>query len=126
MIGTLTMDIEPTAHFRWFLEDGVAVVEVLTRELNNPYYAEEFGAQLQALVASRASDRILLNFQHTKSLSSTTCAALFKFARAASGAGVRVVACGMDPVVRMGADIASLDEFIPIFDDEPTARAALQ
>jgi anti-anti-sigma factor len=119
------MATKPTEHFRWFLEDDVAIVEVLSRELNQPHLAQEFGAQLRALLASRPSDRLVVNFSKTVYMSSTAFATLFDLYKHASAAGVRVALCGMSPAVRVGADILCLGEYVPIFDDEASALASL-
>jgi anti-anti-sigma factor len=119
------MSTEPTAHYRWSLEDGVAVVEVLTRELNEPRLAAEFEAQLRGLLTPRAADRILIDFRNTKFMTSTSFGALVRFVKAALEAGVRVAVCGMEPAVRMGADVLCLDQYIPVVDDERAGLAAL-
>ena len=113
------------AHYRWFLEDGVAIVEITSAELNNPTLAREFGAQLRALVESRPADRMLLNFSQTRYMSSTAFAALFELSRASRSANIQLVVCAMQNEVRIGADILNLGLYIPIYDDEPTARLAL-
>lgn len=113
------------AHYRWFLEDGIAIVEITSRELNNPTLAREFGTQLLALVDSRPADRMLVNFAHAKYISSTAFAALFELSRAARDANIQLVFCAMQKEVRLGADILNLGLYIPIHDDEPSARAAL-
>jgi anti-anti-sigma factor len=116
---------ETTAHYRWALQDGVAVVEVLTRELNQPHLAEEFEAQLRGLIVSKAADRILIDFRHTKFMSSTAFGALMSFVKAAQEAGVKVALCGMEPAVKMGADILCIDQLVPVVGDERAGLAAL-
>lgn len=120
------MPIEPKEHFRWYLEDGVAIIEVLTSEFNYPRFAEEFGDQVRALMATHPADRVVVNFGRTKSMSSTAFSSLFEMWKAASASGVQVAFCGMSPLVRLGADILCLGEYAPIFDDEATAVAALK
>jgi anti-anti-sigma factor len=124
-VGAESME-NPAAHFRWSLEDGVAVVEILSRELNQPRFAQELGVQLGALLDARPSDRILLNFHKTKYMSSTSFATLLNFAKAVEAVGAKLAICAMDRDVRVGADILSLGQFIPIFDDEASAIAALR
>jgi anti-anti-sigma regulatory factor len=120
------MSDQPGEYFRWTLQDGVAVVEVLARELNQPWFAQEFGAGLRELLTARPSDRFLIDFHRTEAMSSTAFAALFDFARAASAAQARVAICGMSPAVRFGAEILSLDQFIPFTDDEADGLATLR
>jgi anti-anti-sigma factor len=124
--GGRNMAYEPPEHFRLELIDGVAVIGVLSIELNQPRFAQEFLEQLRALLASRVANRFLLDFQHTKYMSSTSFAAIFDFVKAASESGVRVAICGMAPSVRVGAEMLCLDQYVPMFDDQPTALAALR
>lgn len=112
-------------NYRWFLEDGVAVVEVLDRELNQPDQAHDLGLQLRVLLAHKPVDKMILNFDATRYMGSTAFAVIFGFGKAASEAGVKLVICGLHPDVRIGADILSLGEFIPIVDDVAAAKAAL-
>jgi anti-anti-sigma factor len=108
------------------LHDGVAVVEILVRELNQPAFAQELGAQLKEFLRSRPSDRVLLDFHNTEYMSSTAFAALFQFAKDTSAAGIRAAVCGMSPDVRIGAQILSLDHYLPFADDVPSGLAALR
>ena len=124
--GVVTMSSERADNYRWFLEDGVAVVEVIDRELNQPEQVHDLGLQLRALLAQKPADKMLLNFDATRDMGSTAFAVLFEFVKAASEAGVKLLICGMHPDIRIGADILSLGEFIPIVDDEPAAMAALR
>lgn len=113
-----------TQHFRWFLEGDVAVVEVLSVELNQPHFAQEIGAQLRDLIDSRPAGVIVINFARTKYMSSTAFGALFGLIKVAAAAGVRLALCGMEPSVRFGADVLRLGEYMPIYDDEASALAA--
>lgn len=114
-----------SAFTQWSLDGGVAVVEVLAYELNQPKFAEALGVELHALLDARPSDRVLIDFHNTKYMSSTAFGALVRFVKDATVAGVRVAVCGMEPAVRMGADIISLDRFIPVVDDRTAGLAAL-
>ena len=120
------MAIEPTEHFNWSLRDGVALVHVTSRELNQPELAQQFGSQLRALLAIRPADAMVLNFRKTHYMSSTAFGALLEFWKQTTQANVRLAICAMDPQVRVGADILSLGRFIPIFDDEADAIAEVK
>ena len=120
------MATEEQPHFRWYHAHDVAVVEVLTRELNDQDFATEFGGQLRELLATKPSDKFVLDFRHVEFMGSTAFAILFEFGREVRAAGGRAVACGMSHDVRLGADIVSLGAVMPIVDDEPSALAALQ
>jgi anti-sigma B factor antagonist len=111
---------------RWSNVDGVAVFEVVVRELNDPTTAQRFGATLKKLIAVRASNRMVLDFQRTEYMSSTGFGTLLEFARAAGASKIRIALCGLTPSVRLGANILSLGRFIPIFEDAASAVAALR
>lgn len=111
---------------RWRTVDGVAVFEVVVRELNDPTTAQRFGATLRKLIAVRASSRMVLDFQRTQYMSSTAFGTLLEFARAAGNSNIRFAICGLAPSVRIGAEILNLGRFIPIFDDTAAAVAALR
>ncbi len=119
------MENIPPAHFQWDLVDGVAVVEVLTRDLNQPHLAQELGGQLQALLQAGATKRFVLNFHRTRYMSSTAFAALLGFGKKVDAAGGKATICAMQPDVRIGADILSIGTFIPIHDHEAEALAAV-
>jgi anti-anti-sigma factor len=118
------VDDEP-GYLQCGVRDGVAVVEVLARELRQPWFAQQLGAQLRRLLSERPADRFLLDFHRTEYMSSTAFAALFDFAKAAAEAGARVAICGMSPIIRVGAEILSLDQYIPFADDEAAGLALL-
>jgi anti-anti-sigma factor len=110
-------------YFRWSKVDGVAVVEVLSREVSGPDMAREFGEQLRSLLRS-GETRLLLNFGRTQIMTSTAFGTLLNFWKEVVAAGGELRICSMEPPVRFGADILSLGEYIPIHDDEPSALAA--
>jgi anti-anti-sigma factor len=72
-----------------------------------------------------AANPLLINASATHYMSSTAFAVLMKFGRDVRASGGRVAICAMDPSVRLGANILQLGQVVPIFDDEPTAIAAL-
>ena len=112
--------------FHWRIVDGVAVLELVVRELIHPELTQQFGAKLQSLIKIRFSRRMLLNFQQTKFMSSSAFGALLEFAKEASTAGVRIALCELTPEVKVGAEILQLSRFIPIFEDEASGLAYLQ
>ncbi len=120
------MASQPEPRFRWFLEEGTAVIEVLCRELNVPEFALELRAQLLALLGAKPAEQYVVNFHKTDYMSSTGFAALLDFVKAATAGGARVAICGMQKPLRVGADILQIDKFVPIVDDEATAKAAVQ
>lgn len=114
------------AHFQWELVGDVAVIEILSRELNLPYHAQELTSQLQALLDSKASAKYLLDFHRTRLLSSTSFAALLNFSRKLQDAGAQARICQLDPDVRVGADIIGLGRFYAIHETEAEALTAFE
>lgn len=114
-----------TPQLRGARVDDVAVIEIMTRDLTGPEMAKALGEQLRSLLQS-GETRILLNFAHTRVMSSTAFATVLGFWKAVEAAGGQLRICSMDPNVRFGADIISLGRYIPIHDDEPSALAAFK
>ncbi len=108
---------------QWSRDDGVAVVEVLAREIQGPEAAAALGEQLGSLLRS-GQTRLLLDFGRTRVMSSTAFGALLSFWKQVDAAHGELRVCSMDPAVRFGADILSLGRYIPFHDDRPSAMAA--
>ena len=108
---------------QWSRVDGVAVVEVLARDIQGPEAAAALGEQLGALFRS-GETRLLLDFGRTRVMSSTAFGTLLNFWKQVDAAQGELRICSMDPPVRFGADILSLGRYIPIHEDIPSAMAA--
>ena len=119
------MSDAPLVQIRRALVEGVAVVDLLPREITEPEEAARMGAALVAAFELGAANPLLIDMAATRYLSSTAFAALMKFGRDVRDVGGRVAICGMDPSVRLGANILRLGQIVPIYEDEPTAIAAL-
>ncbi|HEY2155855.1 MAG TPA: STAS domain-containing protein [Isosphaeraceae bacterium] len=115
----------PLAKIRSDLVQGVAIIDLLPRELTEPAESARLGAALRSVLDANVSDRLLLNLKATHYLSSSAFAALLSFGLRARETNARVAICRMDPAVRFGANIIRLGDVVPIYDDEPTALAAL-
>ncbi|QEH33228.1 STAS domain protein [Aquisphaera giovannonii] len=99
----------------------VAVVEVLPGELRFPPQASELGAELSLVAGQDWARHLVVNLKHTKYLSSTGFAILFKVVKEAQERGSVVRFCQLDPEVRLGAEIISLDKLATIFETEEEA-----
>jgi anti-sigma B factor antagonist len=115
----------PLIRLRDALVEGVAVVDLLPREITEPDQAARLGEALRSVVDSGVSRLVLIDASATRYLSSTAFAALLKFGLHAKESGGRAAICRMDPLVRFGANIIRLGEIVPILDDEATALASL-
>ena len=120
------MSSEPTAHFRWLIDEDVSVAEVVSVELNQPRFADELSGQLESLLEPGSPDRVLIDFRSTKYMSSTAFGVLVEFVKLARERGVQVAICGMTGALRVGADILSLGRMIPMYPDQASALAYLR
>ena len=121
--GGRSMADASTPMMQWSRDDGVAVVEILAREIQGPEAAAVLGEQLGSLLRS-GETRLLLDFGRTRVMSSTAFGTLLSFWKQVDAARGELRICSMDPPVRFGADILYLGRYIPIHDDRPSALAA--
>jgi anti-anti-sigma factor len=111
-------------HLRMSMVKDVAVVEIRTKEMHGPQLAQELGAELAMVTAQDWARRLLVDFRHVAFLSSTGFAALFKLVTRAKAEGREVKLCGMEPGVRLGAEIVGLEKVVEIHPDEASALRA--
>ena len=111
-------------HLRLRMVKDVAVVEIRTQDIHGPQLAQELGAELALVTAQDWARRLLVNFRRVAFLSSTGFAALFRLVSRAKEEGREVKLCGMEPGVRLGAEIVGLDKVAEIHDDEGAALRA--
>jgi len=111
-------------HINLSMVKDVALVEVVTKDLQGPKMAQELGAELGQVAAQDWAKRLLVDFGRIKYLSSTGFAVLFKLVKQALAAGRQVKFCNMDPGVRVGADIVGLDKVAEIHDSQELALQA--
>ncbi len=108
---------------QWSRVNGVAVIEILCREIQDRDVAGVLGKQLRSLLLS-GEKLLLLDFGRTRLMSSSAFGALLIFTKQVAAAGGALMICSMDRDVRFGADVCGLGRFIPIHDDKPSALAA--
>jgi anti-sigma B factor antagonist len=111
-------------HIRVNMVRDVAVVEIRTKELHGTKLAQDLGAELVLVTAQEWAGRLLVDFRRVGFLNSTGFAALFKLVIRAKAEGREVKFCGMEPGVRLGAEIVGLDKIAEIHENERTALAA--
>jgi len=112
-------------HIKTSMVDDVAVVEVLSKELRFPPQAIELAKELTLVAGQEWAKKLLINMKHIKYLSSTGFAVLFSLVKQAKAKGNKIRFCGLDPEVRIGADIIGLDKMAPIDGTEHEAIKAL-
>jgi anti-anti-sigma factor len=111
-------------HISMCMVKDVALVEILTKDLQGPKLAQELGAELGQVAAQEWSKRLLVDFHRNQYLSSTGFAVLFKLVKRAVDAGRQVKFCNMEPGVRTGAEIVGLDKLVEIYDSQDSALKA--
>jgi anti-sigma B factor antagonist len=108
---------------QWSRVDGVAVVEILSRQIQDRDVAGAIGKDLRSLLLS-GEIRLLLDFGRTRLMSSSAFGALLIFAKQVAAVDGELRICSMDPAVRFGANVCGLGRFVPIHADQPSALAA--
>ena len=111
-------------HITTSMVGEVALVEILAKELRFPLQAQELGAEIALVAGQDWAKQLLVNMKHTKYLSSTGFAILFKLVKQAKDQGSKVKFCNLDPEVRLGADIIGLDKIASLCGSEHEAIKA--
>jgi anti-anti-sigma factor len=92
-------------HLSATLVDDVVVVEITTKEVQNPPVAQELGAELASVATEFRARKFLLDFTHVRYLGSVAFAALSRAVKNVRGAGSQIKFCSMQPSVRSAADV---------------------
>ena len=111
-------------HIRLSMVGDVVLIELITKNIQGPTLAQELGAELAIVTAQDWARRLLVDFRRVAYLSSTGFAVLFKLVTRAKAEGRQVKLCGMEPGVRLGAEIVGLDKVVEIHPDEKSALRA--
>jgi anti-anti-sigma regulatory factor len=99
----------------------VALVELLTKDLQGPKAGQELGSELALVLAQDWARRILVDFRRTQFLSSSGFAALFKLVSQARADGRQVKFCSMAPGLLIGAEVVGLPKVVEIHDSQTAA-----
>ena len=111
-------------HLRLTMVGDVALVEILTPNLQGPKVGMELGSDLARLLDHNDARRILLDLREAAFLSSSTFAALFKLVNKVRADGRTVKFCGMAPGVFAGAEVVGLPKMVEIHQDQQTGLRA--
>lgn len=111
-------------HIRLTTVGDVVLIELITRDVQGPKLAQELGAELAQVTAQDWARRLLLDFSQITYLSSTGFAVLFRLLTQARAQGQEIRFCGMEPAVKLGADIVGLNKVIEIHDTQASALKA--
>ena len=99
----------------------VVVIEFLSPEICNPLHARELGAQLDSLIRPDVPRNLVIDFTNVRSLGSTAFGEIADFVRRVG----RVRVCHLDPILRLGASLIGLDDWVQFADSRQQAiRAA--
>jgi anti-anti-sigma factor len=113
-------------HIKLSRVNDVVVVEVISKDLQGPAAARELGTELSRVSAQDWSKQLLLNFHKISYLSSTGFAVIFKLVSQFTAKGGQLKICGLEPGIRLGAEIVGLDKVVEIYDTESKALAAFK
>jgi anti-anti-sigma factor len=111
-------------HLRLSMVGDVALVEILSRDLQGPKAGMEFGTELARVLSQDAARRILLDFRRTAFVSSSSLAALFRLVNQARAGGRELKFCSMTPAVLSGAAVVGLPKIVEILQDQSEALRA--
>jgi anti-sigma B factor antagonist len=113
-------------HLKMSRVNDVVVVEIISKDLQGPAAARELGTELSLVSGQDWAKQLLLNFRRIRYLSSTGFAVLFKLVSQFAATGGQLKICGLDPAIRLGAEIVGLDKVVEIHESEATALAAFK
>ena len=111
-------------HIRVSMVKDIAVVEVLTKDLQGPKLAKELGAELGQVIRQDWAERLLVDFRRNRFLSSSGFAVLFNLVNQVKALGREVRFYGMVPEIRLGAGVVGLDKVAGIHESEEAAIEA--
>ena len=111
-------------HLRLSMVQDVALVEIVTKDLQGPQLAVELGRELAMVTAQDWAKKLLVDFRKVGYLSSTGFAAIFKLVGRAKAEGRQVKLCGMDQALRLGAEIVGMPKVVEIHNDQASALRA--
>ncbi len=113
-------------HLKLSRVKDVVIVEITSKDLQGAAAARELGAELSLVSGQDWAKQLLLNFSRISYLSSTGFAVLFKLVSQFAAVGGQLKICGLDPGIRLGAEIVGLDKVVDIHDSEAAALAAFK
>ena len=101
----------------------VVVIEFLSHEIPGPHQAHELAEQLDSLIRPDLPRNYVIDFANVRGLGSTAFAEIADFVRRAG----RVRVCNLDHILRLGASLIGLDDWVEYADSRQRAiRAAMR
>ncbi len=117
------------SHLKRRVEQGVLVLTLTATHIQTDTVADAVGQQLMAAVANTGAQKVVLDLQHVKSLSSTGIRALLGLNRYLKERGGKLDLCGLSPTVEKVLNttvlISSTHSSAAIFQTFPNVEAAL-
>ena len=118
-----------TRHLQVRQEDGVLVLTITDVRVEGEDAAEALRQEMLAAVAEAGADKVVVNFQHTRYISSAAFRPLLSLRRRLQEANGRLMICGLNPVVGdvfYTTKMVSPDgSSVAVFEMEPTVAAAV-
>jgi anti-anti-sigma regulatory factor len=99
----------------------VVVIEFLSHEIAGPFHSHELAEQLDSLIRPDLPRNYVIDFAHVRSLGSTAFGEIADFVRRVG----RVRVCNLDDILRLGASLIGLEDWVEFADSRQRAiRAA--
>lgn len=111
----------PSPYFETSAHGDIVVARLDVPEIRHPTPAQEFGADVLALMDRDGYRKILLDLGPVRYLSSTGFAVLVGLAKRISEAGGTLKICNIHPDVEVGANIIGLGRVVETYADEAEA-----
>ena len=102
----------------------VAVAQVTAHELRFPAQAQELSYELGLVIGQEWASKTLIDLSRVAYIGSTAYAVFVGVVKKAAELKHAVKFCGMNPDVRIGADIIGLDRIAELHETEADALAA--
>jgi anti-sigma B factor antagonist len=111
-------------YLRLSLVEDLVLVEIMTKDVQGPDRAQEFAAELLAVVGQDSDRPLLVDLCRTCYLSSMGYAAVFKMVKEAKARKRPIKISCIHPDVRVGADVVGLYKVVDLYDSREAALAA--
>jgi anti-sigma B factor antagonist len=111
-------------HILLNMMEGIVLVEVMTKDLKGPRPAKELGTELSRVLHQEGVQRLVIDFDKNRYLSSSGFAVLFNLVNQVKAMGHEIKFCGMASEIRLGASVVGLDKVVEIHDTRDAAIRA--
>ena len=107
-----------------YTKDGILTIAFDAARILDETKLEELGRELTEMLNKTTEERVILDFQKVKFMSSSMLGKLIQINKKAGEFKVKLKFCSIDPEIRQVFKITKLDKVFDIEADEAAARAA--